>query len=82
MMKIDLCFILCMYFIFWLFYEYKQLHINYHFEKYLQKTNDKMAISLIKMFKLGPDVSLSGSPTVSPITAALWIYEPLLTIFP
>jgi hypothetical protein len=42
-----------------------------HFEKYLQKTKDKMAMSLIKMFKLGPEVSLSGSPIVSPMTAAL-----------
>jgi hypothetical protein len=28
-------------------------------------------ISLIRMFRLGPDVSLNGSPTVSPMTAAL-----------
>ena len=41
-----------------------------------------MAMSLIKIFKLGPEVSLSGSPTVSPITAALWIYDPFLTMFP
>lgn len=44
---------------------------QHHWEKYLQKTNDKIAISFIRMFKLGPDVSLRGSPTVSPITAAL-----------
>jgi hypothetical protein len=48
-----------------------EININYHFEKYLQKTRDNIAISLIKIFKLGPEVSLSGSPTVSPITAAL-----------
>jgi len=42
-----------------------------HFEKYLQKTNDNIAISLIKILRLGPDVSFNGSPTVSPITAAL-----------
>ena len=30
-----------------------------------------MLINLIKMFKLGPDVSLNGSPTVSPTTVAL-----------
>ncbi len=59
-----------------------EININYHFEKYLQKTRDNIAISLIKIFKLGPEVSLSGSPTVSPITAALWIYEPFLTTFP
>ena len=40
-------------------------------EKYLQKTKDKMAINLIKMLRLGPLVSFKGSPTVSPITAAL-----------
>lgn len=28
-------------------------------------------ISLIKIFKLGPEVSLNGSPTVSPMTVAL-----------
>ncbi len=59
-----------------------EININYHFEKYLQKTRDNIAINLIKIFKLGPEVSLSGSPTVSPITAALWIYEPFLTTFP
>ena len=55
---------------------------NDHFEKYLQKTRERMAISLIRMLRLGPDVSLSGSPIVSPITAALWIYEPFFTTFP
>ena len=30
-----------------------------------------MAISFINIFRDGPDVSLRGSPTVSPITAAL-----------
>jgi hypothetical protein len=29
------------------------------------------AINLIKIFNEGPDVSLNGSPTVSPTTAAL-----------
>ena len=29
-----------------------------------------MAMSLIKMFREGPDVSFKGSPTVSPMTAA------------
>ncbi len=45
--------------------------IIYHFEKYWQNTSDKIDISFIRMFKLGPEVSLRGSPTVSPITAAL-----------
>ena len=36
----------------------------------LPKTREVMAESLIKMLIAGPDVSLSGSPTVSPTTAA------------
>ena len=36
-----------------------------------------MLISLIKIFNEGPDVSLNGSPTVSPTTVALWLAEPL-----
>lgn len=51
-------------------------------EKYLQKTNDNIAINFIKIFKLGPLVSFNGSPTVSPITAALWIYDPFFTVSP
>ena len=39
-------------------------------------TNDTTDISLIKIFNDGPDVSLNGSPTVSPTTAALWTSEP------
>jgi hypothetical protein len=37
----------------------------------LAKIRERIAISFIKIFKDGPDVSLSGSPTVSPTTAAL-----------
>merc|ERR1711972_682115 len=33
--------------------------------------NETMLISLIKMFNAGPEVSLNGSPTVSPTTQAL-----------
>ena len=36
-----------------------------------------MVISLIRMLIDGPEVSLKGSPTVSPTTAALWASEPL-----
>jgi hypothetical protein len=36
----------------------------------LPKTSEVIAESLIKMLMAGPDVSLSGSPTVSPTTAA------------
>lgn len=48
----------------------------------LAKIRDKMAINFTKMFKAGPEVSFSGSPTVSPTTAALWISDPFLTISP
>ena len=34
------------------------------------KTNATIDMSLIKMFSAGPEVSLKGSPTVSPTTAA------------
>ena len=34
-------------------------------------------MSLIRMLSDGPEVSLRGSPTVSPITAALCASEPL-----
>ena len=40
------------------------------------KTSEMMAISLIRMLSDGPDVSLKGSPTVSPTTAALCVSEP------
>ncbi len=36
-----------------------------------RNTSDTMDISFISMFSDGPDVSLHGSPTVSPTTAAL-----------
>lgn len=51
-------------------------------EKYLQNTKERMDISLIKMFKLGPEVSFRGSPTISPTTAALWISLPFVTMLP
>jgi hypothetical protein len=40
-------------------------------------TREVIAINLIKMLLEGPEVSLSGSPTVSPTTAALWTSLPL-----
>src|SRR5688572_6423950 len=40
-------------------------------------TSDTMDISLIRIFIEGPEVSLKGSPTVSPVTDALWGSEPL-----
>src|SRR5205809_2576899 len=44
-----------------------------------QGANTKLTtlISLMRMFIAGPDVSLNGSPTVSPTTAALCGSEPL-----
>ena len=41
-----------------------------------------MAESLTKMFKDGPLVSFKGSPTVSPMTAALCSGEPFLLTSP
>ncbi|MNF06801.1 hypothetical protein D3C80_2068350 [compost metagenome] len=34
-------------------------------------TNETIDINLIRMFIEGPEVSLNGSPTVSPVTEAL-----------
>ena len=34
------------------------------------KINDTIAINFSSIFIAGPDVSLKGSPTVSPVTAA------------
>ena len=39
------------------------------------KTTEMIAISFIRMLSAGPDVSLRGSPTVSPVTAALKICD-------
>lgn len=39
-------------------------------------TSETIDINLIKIFNDGPDVSLNGSPTVSPTTAALCLSEP------
>ncbi|MNT45224.1 hypothetical protein D3C72_1817920 [compost metagenome] len=40
-------------------------------------TNPIKQVNLIKIFIEGPEVSLNGSPTVSPVTAALCASEPL-----
>ena len=39
-------------------------------------TTDTIAMSLMRMFSEGPEVSLKGSPTVSPTTPALWASDP------
>jgi hypothetical protein len=39
--------------------------------KKVPNTREVIAESLMRMLILGPEVSLSGSPTVSPTTAAL-----------
>jgi len=44
--------------------------------KKVAKTNEKIADNLTKMFREGPEVSFNGSPTVSPMTAALCSIEP------
>merc|ERR1719174_1782951 len=46
------------------------------------KTKLRMAVSFMTMFNAGPDVSLSGSPTVSPVTEFLCASEPLQNSFP
>src|SRR5699024_5891463 len=42
-----------------------------------ENTMDTVDTSWMRMFSEGPEVSLKGSPTVSPTTAALWQSEPL-----
>ena len=42
-----------------------------------ENTMETVEHSLMRMFREGPEVSLKGSPTVSPMTAALWHSEPL-----
>lgn len=39
------------------------------------RTKDKIAISLMRIFNDGPDVSLRGSPTVSPNKIIINIYQ-------
>merc|ERR1719272_43640 len=46
------------------------------------KTREMIAMSFMRMLSAGPDVSLSGSPTVSPVTAALCTSLPLPMGFP
>jgi len=45
-------------------------------------TNPIKQVNFIKMFIDGPEVSLKGSPTVSPVTAALCASDPLKLINP
>ena len=40
-------------------------------------SSDTRFMTLMSGFSAGPAVSLNGSPTVSPMTAALWASEPL-----
>src|SRR5881394_1346451 len=44
--------------------------------------SETIDISLMRMFIDGPDVSLKGSPTVSPVTDALCGSDPLKTVSP
>ena len=41
---------------------------------------EKMVMSLMRMFKAGPEVSLKGSPTVSPTTHALCVFRLLAAV--
>ena len=58
--------------------KYNDQAIGWTAENLAPKTSEIMAISFIKMFKAGPEVSLRGSPTVSPTTAALCTSDPFL----
>ena len=42
-----------------------------------EKTMETVEQSFMRMFRLGPEVSLKGSPTVSPMTPAVWHSLPL-----
>ena len=53
------------------------LHIVSYALRTGARTSAIMDMSLMRIFNAGPDVSLNGSPTVSPVTAALWHSEPL-----
>ena len=52
-------------------YKLKDIIIPANFINNGAKTNETIVISFISMLIEGPDVSLNGSPTVSPTTAAL-----------
>jgi hypothetical protein len=52
------------------------------FLKNVPNTREVMADSLMRMLIDGPEVSLSGSPTVSPVTAALWASVCFLKTYP
>ena len=54
------------------FDDYKKLHATVS----PAMTMDTILISLMRMLRLGPEVSLNGSPTVSPTTVALWFSDP------
>jgi hypothetical protein len=41
-----------------------------------------MAINLMRILRAGPEVSFNGSPTVSPITAALCSSDPFFLTTP
>mmetsp|Transcript_20469 Transcript_20469/g.57673 ORF Transcript_20469/g.57673 Transcript_20469/m.57673 type:complete len:222 (-) Transcript_20469:1573-2238(-) len=50
-------------------------HVSQSSRKTGARRRDRMLMSLIRMFRAGPDVSLKGSPTVSPTTQALWVSD-------
>jgi hypothetical protein len=50
------------------------------FTKNSPNTRDVIAESLMRMLIEGPEVSLRGSPTVSPTTAALWASDPFTKV--
>merc|ERR1711972_1078374 len=48
----------------------------------LPKTKLMMAVSFMTMFRAGPEVSFSGSPTVSPVTEFLCASDPFTNSLP
>jgi len=51
-------------------------------QKNSQKTRLNIAINLTRILRDGPEVSFNGSPTVSPITAALCSSDPFFLTTP
>jgi len=72
---ICICFDICINYVYsnCTFFDYRMLMLAIN----PANTMDTIDTSLIRMLIDGPDVSLNGSPIVSPTTAALWLSLPL-----
>ena len=60
----------------------KKIQPQINFRNIGKKTRLTMDMSFIKILRDGPEVSLHGSPTVSPTIAALWASLPFPPRFP